>query len=107
MATCSQARSLIAQPRGDHPRIPDHFKPLMESFSTGRKARLCRGSAQSRDATKVLETLCQRHIPGSPSDIGRPLVVAVFGVDSDKRRVLVEHVVHAKRDGGVIEPCPP
>src|SRR5207253_8890950 len=27
------------------------FKPLMESFSTGRRARLCRGSAQSRDAS--------------------------------------------------------
>ena len=36
-----------------------------------------------------------------------PLVVAVFDVASDKRRILVEHVVHAKRDGGVIEPCAP
>ena len=54
------------------------FKPLMESFSTGRRARLCRRSAQSRDATEVLEALLQRHIPGSPLDIGRLLVVAVF-----------------------------
>ena len=35
------------------------------------------------------------------------MVVAVFAVESGKRRVLVEHVVHAKRDGGVIEPCVP
>src|SRR5438309_2362321 len=83
------------------------FKPLMESFSTGRRARLCRGSAQSRDATEVLETLRQCHIPGSPPDIGCELVVAVFVVASDKGRILVEHVVHAKRDGGLIEPCAP
>src|SRR5205085_3144684 len=83
------------------------FKPLMESFSTGRRARLCRGSAQSRDATEVLETLRQCHIPGSPPDIGCELVVAVFDVASDKGRILVEHVVHAKRGGGVIEPCAP
>src|SRR5437764_6777052 len=55
----------------------------------------------------VLETLLQGHIPDSPSDIGRPLVVAVFEVASDKRRILVEYVVHAKCDRGVIEPCPP
>src|SRR5438067_243597 len=54
------------------------FKPLVESFSAGRGARLCRGSAQSRDATEVLEALRQCHKPGSPSDVGRPLVVAVF-----------------------------
>ena len=65
------------------------------------------GFTQFRDMAGALEPLGQCHIPGSPPDIGRPLVVAVFGVDSDKRRVLVEHVVHAKRDGGVIEPCAP
>src|SRR5713101_8126458 len=55
----------------------------------------------------LLETLRQRHIPDSPFDIGRPLVVVVFERVSDKRRILVEHVVHAKRDRGVIEPCAP
>src|SRR6476661_2853969 len=53
-------------------------EPLMESFSTGRRARLCRGSAQCRDATGVLEALLQCHIPSPPLDIGRLLVVAVF-----------------------------
>src|ERR1700756_3591594 len=83
------------------------FKPLMESFSTGRRGGLCGRSAQSRDATEVLKALRQCHIPSSPSDIGLPLVVAVFDVESYKRRILVEHVVHAKRDGGIIEPCAP
>src|SRR5438552_14598070 len=55
----------------------------------------------------LLEALLQGHIPDSPPDIGRPLVVAVFEVARDKRRILVEHVVHAKCDRGVIEPCPP
>src|SRR5205823_5701149 len=68
----------VADPCGHHRRIPDHFRPLMESFSTVRRARLCRGSAQSRDAREVLETLCQCHIPGPPLDIGCLLVVAVF-----------------------------
>src|SRR6266481_10098600 len=83
------------------------FKPLMEAFSTGTRARLCRGSAQSRDAIEVLEALRHCHIPGSPPDVGHARVVAVFEVASDKRRILVEHVVQAKRDRGVIEPCAP
>src|SRR5205814_10690675 len=107
MASCSQARPLSpthAAIIGEYLII---FKPLMESFSTGRRARLCRGSAQSRDATEVLEALRQCHIPGSPPDIGCELVVPAFDVASDKGRILVVHVVHAKRDGGVIEPCAP
>src|SRR4029077_2590768 len=46
-------------------------------------------------------------------DIGLPRVVAVFvtghtqGGPFNKRRILVEDVVHAQRDGGVIEPCAP
>src|SRR5206468_3748131 len=60
-----------------------------------------------KDPAAVLETLLQRHIPDSPPDIGRPLVVAAFERASDKRRILVEHVVHAKGDRGVIEPCAP
>src|SRR5438128_11798263 len=55
----------------------------------------------------LLETLFQRHIPDSPPDIGHPLVVAGFEPTSDKRRILVEHVVHPKRDRDVIQPCPP
>src|SRR5437867_11771282 len=55
----------------------------------------------------LLEALLQGHIPDSPPDIGLPLVVAVFEVARDKRRILVEHVVHSKGDRGVIEPCPP
>src|SRR5438876_11773144 len=78
----------------------------MESFSTGQKGKIV-PRVESRDAREVLETLCQCHIPGSPPDIGRPLVVAVFDVDNGKRRVLVERVVHAKRDRGGIEPCVP
>src|SRR5438552_15385769 len=78
----------------------------MESFSTGQKGKIV-PRVEARDAREVLGTLCQCHIPGSPPDIGRPLVVAVFDVDNGKRRVLVERVVHAKRDRGVIEPCVP
>src|SRR5438477_8724202 len=107
MASCSQARPLSPTHAAIIGGYLIIFKPLMESFSTGRRARLCRGSAQSRDATEVLETLRQRHIPSSPPDIGLPLVVAVFQRGSDKGRIQVEHVVHAKRDGGVIEPCGP
>ena len=58
----------------------------------------------SRDAAGILETLRQRYIPGSPPDVGRPLIVAVFERASDEGRGEVEHVVHAKRNGGVIEP---
>src|SRR5947209_5825263 len=83
------------------------FKPLMESFSTGRRARLCRGSAQSRDATGVLEAPLQRYIPGPPLDVGRPLVVAVFEIASDKRRCEIEDIVYAESNCGVIEPCAP
>ena len=72
-----------------------------------RSAGHKRGIHSVSDTAAALEPLGQCHIPGSPPDIGRPLVVAVFDVDNGKRRVLVEHVVHAKRDGGVIEPCPP
>jgi hypothetical protein len=52
----------------------------------------------------LLEQLLKGHIPGSPLDIGRSLVVAVFEVCSGERRILVEHVVHAKRDSSVIQP---
>jgi hypothetical protein len=107
ISSCSQARSLSPTHAAIIAEYLIIFKPLMESFSTGRRARLRRGSAQSRDATEVLEALCQRHIPGSPPDIGRPRVVAVFEVARNKRRVLVEHVVHSKGDGGIIEPCAP
>src|SRR5437588_9122494 len=110
--SCSAAREFPAKSCNDRmaaiiAKYLIIFNPSMESFSTGRRARLCRGPAQSRDAAGVLETLRQRHIPGSPPDVGRPLVVAAFVAASDKGRILVEHVVHAKRDGGVIEPCAP
>ena len=109
IASCSQARSLSPTHAAIIAKYLIIFKPLMESFSTGRRARLCRGSAQSRDATEVLEALRQCHIPGSPPDIGLPLVVAikVGNSRSDKWRILVEHIVHAKRNGGIIEPGTP
>src|SRR5437588_5350333 len=89
--SCSAAREFSAKSCNDRmaaiiAKYLIIFKPLMESFSTGRRARLRRRSAQSRDATAALETLGQRHIPGSPPDIGCELVVAVFGVTSDKGR---------------------
>src|SRR6476646_8181535 len=95
--SCSAAREFSAKSCNDRmaaiiAKYLIIFKPLMESFSTGRRARLCRGSAQSRDATEVLEALRQCHIPGSPPDIGLPLV---------------EDIVHAKRNGGIIEPGTP
>src|SRR4029077_16344905 len=43
----------------------------------------------------------------SPPDIRLALIVAVFDRARDERRILVEHIVHAKRDRRVIEPCPP
>src|SRR5438046_9055510 len=74
--SCSAAREFPAKSCNDRMAaiIAEYliiFKPLMEPFSTGRGARLCSGFAQSRDATGVLETLCQCHKPGSPTDIGR------------------------------------
>src|SRR6266480_5898631 len=45
-----------------------------------------------------LETLLYRHVPDAPSDVGLPRVVAVLEGSGDKRRILVEHVVHAERD---------
>jgi len=53
-----------------------------------------------------LETFLQRHIPGATSDIVVPLVIVGFR-RRGKRRILVEHIVHAKRDGRIIEPCAP
>src|SRR5213082_2451090 len=81
--SCSAAREISAKSCNDRmaaiiAKYLIMFKPLMESFSTGRRARLCRGSAQSRDAPGVLEALLQCHIPGSPLDVGCLLVVAVF-----------------------------
>src|SRR5258707_13010466 len=74
-------------------------------------ARLCRGSAQSRDATGVLEALLQCRIPGPPLDIGGLLVVAVFtgtGYDPGYEwRCQVEDVIHPKGDCCAIEPCSP
>src|SRR5438874_6769545 len=87
------------------------FKPLMESFSTGRRARLCRGFAQSRDATRVLEALLQCYIPGSPLNIGCLFVVAVFtapGYDPGYEwRCQVEDVIHPKGDCCAIQPRSP
>src|SRR5438105_7894487 len=98
---CSAARELSAKSCNNRMAaiIAEYliiFKPLMESFSTGRRARLCRGSAQSRDATAALETLGQRHIPGSPLDISRRLIVAVFAGAGDGRRRRVEAGVIAE-----------
>src|SRR5436190_3472889 len=107
MASCSQARPLSPTHAAIIGGYLIIFKPLMESFSTGRKARLCRGSAQSRDARDVLETLCQCHIPGSPPDVGRPLVVAVFEIASNEGRCEVKDVVYAESNCGVIQPRAP
>src|SRR6478672_9734753 len=83
------------------------FKPLMESFSTGRRARLCRGSAQSRDPIGVLEALLQCHIPDPPLDIGCLLVVAVFIGGGYEWRCQVEDVIHPKGDCCAIQPRSP
>src|SRR6266480_2581729 len=107
MASCSQARPLSPTHAAIIGGYLIIFKPLMESFSTGRKARLCRGSAQSRDATAALETLRQRHIPGSPLDISCRLIVAVFAGARDERRCQVEEVVYAEGNRRVIKPCAP
>src|SRR6266480_7970017 len=111
MACCSQARPLSPTHAAIIGGYLIIFKPLMESFSTGRRARLCRGSAQSRDATGVLEALLQCHIPGSPLDIGCLFVVAVFtgpGYNPGyEGRCEVEDVIHPKGDCCSIQPCSP
>jgi hypothetical protein len=66
-----------------------------------------RASLQNRNAAAVLEPLRQRHIPGSPLDIGRRLIVAVFASARDERRCQVEDVVYAERNRCVIKPCAP
>src|SRR6266480_3769336 len=111
MASCSQARPLSPTHAAIIGGYLIIFKPLMESFSTGRRARLCRGSAQSRDATGVLEALLQCHVPGSPLDIGCLFVVAVFtdpGYDPGyEGRCQVENVIHPEGDRCAIQPCTP
>src|SRR6476646_1312631 len=107
IASCSRARSLSPTHATIIAKYLIIFKPLMEPFSTGRMARLCRGSAQSRDATGVLEALLQCHIPGSPLDIGCLLVVAVFIGRSDEWRWEVADVIHPKGGCCAIQPRSP
>src|SRR6516225_5502143 len=86
--------------RKSEPRFPNNLRRYSRA-SVRRVHTACRAVATR------LETLLYRHVPDAPPDIGLPLVVAVFKRGSDERRVLIENVVHAKRDCGVIEPYAP
>src|SRR5438477_3807324 len=79
----------------------------MESFSTGRRQACAAGPLSREMHREVLETVFQCHIPGSPPDVGRPLVVAVFEIASNEGRCEVEDVVYAKGTCRVIKPCVP
>lgn len=81
-------------------RSPRRVRPVADEAPAHRRA----GSVLPR-----LKPLLQRHIPDAPPDIGLPRVVAIKAVtrSSDKRRVLIKHIVHPERDGGIIQPCVP
>ena len=54
-----------------------------------------------------LEPFFQCHIPGSPLDIGRRLVVADVNSAGYERRLRIEYVVHAERYGCIVNPRAP
>src|SRR6266571_2118895 len=55
----------------------------------------------------LLEPLLQGHIPGSPLDIGRRLIVAVFTSGAHERRLFIEYIIHAEGNRCLVKPCAP
>jgi len=54
MASCSQARSLSPTQAAITAKYLIIFKPLMESFSTGRRAGLCRAGPLSLEQLEIV-----------------------------------------------------
>src|SRR4029077_8890001 len=49
----------------------------------------------------------QSDVPEPASDISQRFVIVVLERSGDKRRIFIEHVLHAERDGGAIQPGAP
>src|SRR5207245_2763723 len=55
----------------------------------------------------ALEAFLQSNVPEPPSDISQRFVVIVLERSGDKRRIFIEHVLHAERDGCSVQPRAP
>src|SRR5207302_9159744 len=66
-----------------------------------------RGPAAVLVFRSVLEAFLQSDVPEPASDISQRFVVIVLERSGDKRRIFIEHVLHAERDGCAIHPGAP
>ena len=54
--------------------------------------------------TCLLEALLQSDVPESAFNRSKRLIVTILEAACHKRRMLVEHVLHTERDGGIVKP---